>query len=224
VAWVNQNYQYKNHLLSKLTVSQLTYFIIIFHQNKSLAEHILFKKLFNILNEHINIETYSEIQLNKLHSLTNYLSIENAVLLYENSINITKYNAHKLLQFIKDKNKFINKDITIAWGSGNHANVEENISEHYKKHVLSDTENKYWELLLDCKSYQDYAIESFYKMSNVIVHSNGTNVYLSGFYGNVFIIGRYDKDVFGISSCYYVESGEKYGRKQDFCFGIMFNN
>ena len=99
VAWVNQD-KYKNHLLSTLTDPQLSYFIIIFYQNKSLAEHILFKKLFNILNEYVNIETYSKTDLNKLQMLTNYVSIQEAVLIYQNSINITKYNVRKLLQFI----------------------------------------------------------------------------------------------------------------------------
>lgn len=222
VAWVNQD-KYKNHLLSTLTDPQLSYFIIIFYQNKSLAEHILFKKLFNILNEYVNIETYSKTDLNKLQMLTNYVSIQEAVLIYQNSINITKYNVRKLLQFIKDKDKFINKEMNIVWGPGNHANVEENINEHYKKHVLSNWEAQYWKSL-NCESYRDYAIESFYKIKNVMVHSNGKNVYLSGFYGNVFIIGRYEDDVFGISSCYYVESGVKCGRERDFCFEIVFNN
>jgi hypothetical protein len=39
-------------------------------------------------------------------------------------------------------------------------------------------------------------------MSNVIVHSNGTRVFISGSFGDVFIIGRFEGVQLGISSCY----------------------
>jgi hypothetical protein len=36
----------------------------------------------------------------------------------------------------------------------------------------------------------------------VIVHSNGTRVFISGSFGDVFIIGRFEGVQLGISSCY----------------------
>ena len=130
-------------------------------------------------------------------------------------------NIESLIQtIIKDiENNF---NFNIKWGPGNHKNIAININEHFKKHVLSE-EGKYWFKILDkidYTSYQKYAIDSFYKMKKVIIHTNGVDVYLSGFYGNIFIIGRYDNNIFGISSCYYVESGEKLGRYKGLCLQL----
>ena len=166
--------------------------------------------------------TISElIKLNKIVS-NNKLSLDITIKLFEkfNTINITEHNVYKLFLYSKDiENNF---GLNIKWGPGNHKNITDNITNHFKKHVLSE-EGKYWLKILDsldCKSYEKYAIESFYKMKDIIIHTDGTKVYLSGFYGNVFIIGRYHNNVFGISSCYYVESGEKLGRYKGFCLKL----
>lgn len=135
---------------------------------------------------------------------------------------ITSSNIRKLLLFIRDKPYFSNKS-RVKWRS------KECLVQHYRKHVLSSEENNkvlpvecvYWKYLLkniECASYERYAIDSFYKMKNVIVHTDGAEVWLSGFHGNVFIIGRYSDKVFGISSCYYVVDGEKQGRYKGLCF------
>lgn len=50
--------------------------------------------------------------------------------------------------------------------------------------------------------YQDFAIENSRVMTNVIVHSNGTRVFISGSAGDAFIIGRFEGAQLGISSCY----------------------
>ena len=50
--------------------------------------------------------------------------------------------------------------------------------------------------------YRDFAIESSRVMTNVIVHSNGTRVFISGCAGDAFIIGRFEGAQLGISSCY----------------------
>jgi hypothetical protein len=50
--------------------------------------------------------------------------------------------------------------------------------------------------------YRDFAIDHSRVMSNVIVHSNGTRVFISGSFGDVFIIGRFEGVQLGISSCY----------------------
>jgi len=227
VAWLYKNHQHKNYFFSKLSSPQISQFITYYYQNKQLTEYILSKKLYNILNCSIDLENYD---LNKLNLLANNIPIHQAILLCQTSANITKYNANDILKFIHDKENFINKKIKIEWGPGNHKDPKLNLIEHYQKHVLSKetvpfNELAHWKSLLTdptCESYGKYAIESFYKMQNVIVHSNGTHVYLSGFYGTVFIIGRYNGDVFGISSCYVVESGEKNGRFKYKCFDISF--
>jgi hypothetical protein len=50
--------------------------------------------------------------------------------------------------------------------------------------------------------YRDFAIDSSRVMTNVIVHSNGIRVFISGCAGDAFIIGRLDGAQLGISSCY----------------------
>ena len=129
----------------------------------------------------------------------------------------------KILLYLWDENK-----INIGWWACNHGNVIKNIEEHFIKHVyhVLSCEGVYWKSLLDeisCDSYKKYTIDVFYKMKNVIVHTDGINVYLSGFYDNVFIISRYHDDIFGISSCYYVENGEKNGRYKGICFELFLN-
>jgi hypothetical protein len=224
VAWVNKDHRYKHHLFLKLSSLQISQFILIFHKNKSLAEYILLHKLYRILDDRIDFEKYEFQELKKMNDLIQCIPIPQLVLLYDNSKNINKNNYGNLLKFIYDKQNFINQKIPIVWGPGNYKDIKTNIEEHYKKHVLCESEGQYWLQILDGMTYEQYAIDSFYKMSHIIVHSNGKCVYLSGFYGNIFIIGRYDKDVFGISSCYYVPGGEKNGRKNDMCFKIKLKN
>ncbi len=50
--------------------------------------------------------------------------------------------------------------------------------------------------------YRDFAIENSRVMTNVIVHSNGTRVFISGCQGEAFVIGRFEGAQLGISSCY----------------------
>jgi hypothetical protein len=62
--------------------------------------------------------------------------------------------------------------------------------------------------------YKKFPVEKFYHMKKIILHSNGKEVYLSGFYGNFFIVGRIglSDELFLISSCYYVTDADKKGR------------
>jgi len=229
VSWIYEKHQYKHHIISKLSPLQIKYFIFIFNKNKSLAEYILINKLYNLFDIHDTINNkYTNKELIKLHMLAEYIPIQKGILLCTriNIDKINKYNVIPLLQFIDNEHNFINKKINIVWGPGNHGDLTKNVTEHFKKHVMSEMENKYWSSLLpdiSYESYKNYAIKSFYKMKKVIIHSNGKFVYLSGFYNNVFIVGRYQEKVFGISSCYYVENGKKNGRKNDMCFKINFN-
>ena len=188
--------------------------------------------------------TVSElIKLNKI-VLNNKLSLELVIKIFDRfkTINITEYNVNKLSLYLRDINKF-NK-LNIKWGPGNHKSITNNINEHFNKHVLSE-EGEHWHKILNkmnckstnsanknccildkgnlkvsLKSYEKYAIDSFNKMKNVIIHTDGVNVHLSGFYNNIFIIGRYDNETFGISSCYYVETGEKSGRYKGLCLKL----
>ncbi len=224
-AWLETNKHYKSNLINKLTLQQYNNFLQLFFENKIQTEQLLFKKLFNLFDSN-NLGTYNYKQLIKLNNIANHVGLEDAIRLF-NKINyqkINKYNAKNLLLYLNDEDKFKCGKINIDWGPGNHGNINNNIAQHFIKHVLSE-EGEYWKTLLteiNYDNYKKYAIDAFYKMKNVIVHSNGFDVYMSGFYGNIFIIGRYHKWVFGISSCYYVESGEKHGRFNNYCFGIDF--
>jgi len=226
VAWLNKDQKYKCHLISKLTDLQYHNFLILFVKNKTQTEYILFKKLY-ILFDSCNLGVYEEKEIIKLNEIAKNISLESTVELFDriNYQNINTHNAKKILLYLRDENNFKKNKINIGWGPGNHGDPITNIEEHFIKHVLSE-EGMHWKLLLDkisCDSYKKYAIDAFYKMKNVIVHTDGTNVYLSGFYENVFIIGRYHNDIFGISSCYYVENGEKNGRYKGICFKLILN-
>jgi len=222
-SWLKTNKQYKYNLISKLTQNQYNNFIYQFFVNKEQTSYILFKRL-NVLFGCSKLKSYTTSELIKLNNIVsnNKLSLDLTIKLFDifKTTNITEYNIDKLCLYIKDiENNF---NFNIKWGPGNHKNIAININEHFKKHVLSE-EGKYWFKILDkidYTSYQKYAIDSFYKMKKVIIHTNGVDVYLSGFYGNIFIIGRYDNNIFGISSCYYVESGEKLGRYKGLCLQL----
>lgn len=106
----------------------------------------------------------------------------------------------------------------IEWGPGNNGNPHNNMIKHKVKHLL-----ELQELLSSGKhieEYIKYAVDVFYYMTDVIVHSNGRGSYMSGFFEKMFIVGRYEGEVFGISSCYLVESGIKEGRLKDECFRV----
>lgn len=226
-AWLNTpDYKYKYHLISKLTSVQYNNFLELFIKNKNHATYILFKK-FYILFDLNNLDTFSESELIKLNKITKLIPLNVAIDVFKkiNYTRVTERNVKKLLLYLTDVNNFKNNKINIAWGPGNHGNVTNNIQEHYIKHILSE-EKIYWEGILgeiNADSYAQYAIDNFYKMKNVIIHTDGINVYLSGFHNNIFIIGRYDdNNVFGISSCYYVEGGAKPGRYSGMCFELNF--
>ena len=224
VAYMHNNFHHKYNLINKLSQIQYDNFIKLFLINKQQAIFILYKKLNNILNYSFKNE-FSEKELLKFNMILNVLPFDDAIKLFMkvNTNFINTNNATKLLKYIMDENKFIN--MNIGWGPGNHKDVSTNIKEHYFKHVLSDVEKEKWNLLgiNNYETYKNYAISKFYEMKNIIVHTDGNKVYMSGFYGNVFIIGRYHDDTFGISSCYYVESGRKLGREHNACFRIFFH-
>lgn len=203
-AWLKINYKYKLHLIGYLTIKQYDNFRLMFYRNPKQAEYILIKKMYLLFD--IQLKNYNPQELIKLYKIAQRVGIFEAVKLFKkfNYNMITIYNADKFLLYLRDLDNFKN----ISWGPGNHKNINDNVTNHYIKHVLS-SEYKYWKFIHNEGEYKQYAIDAFYKMIKIIIHTDGKNVYLSGFYNHVFIIGRYHNDTFGISSCYYVENGEK---------------
>jgi len=223
--------QNKLRLINNLNIQQLQNFITLFNQNAKQADYIL-----------LNVPDYFNITItNKIYKLIKLgfdLKFVNKV---EYNL-ITKYNIKDIVRYLNDDVKFKNRTINVKWGPGNNKDIETNIVKHYEKHVLDIDEKAFWNQTLSEQTllqYEQYAIDNFYKMTNVMVHTNGKNVHLSGFYGNVFIVGRYDKNtecgsfdssaetdksisLFGISSCYYVNSN-KTGRENTCCFTMSFN-
>lgn len=223
VAWLNINPQYKNHILKTLNELQYFNFLMLFFKNRILAEFIFCKKLYHVLYlTNIDYTQDELIKINKLLNISLKLLKLSDIFHKIHYPYVNKHNIHNLLLLINDFHG--KKNTCIAWGPGNHENPIVNVKAHYHKHILSD-EGVYWkDLLTDftLDHYKNYAIDSFYKMEKVIVHTNGKHIYLSGFYGNVFIVGRYHENIFGISSCYYVINGEKAGRYKNKCFDIEF--
>ena len=146
----------------------------------------------------------------------------------KNITKITPYNIDNIfMMFILTKiDKFIGFE---SWGLGNNKTQELNIINHHKKHVIDGNDKENWEPYLknqDCKSYETFAIDKSKYMKNKIVHTNGTKVYLSGFYDKILIIGRLDNNnKLGISSCYIVYE-DSFSKKLDIfnkeaCFHII---
>lgn len=159
---------------------------------------------------------YEKKDLSKLNKVLVIIEDNYRILERVDYRSITKHNISDIKLFLRDEELFVNHQLEIKWGPGNHADIATNVSEHYLKHKDEFTWNS-------IKEYQNYPIKYFYQMKDVCVHSNGVHTYLSGFYNNVFIIGRYHQDIFGISSCYYVESGSKPGRYNNLCFKLQFS-
>jgi|SRR5579872_547403 len=115
-------------------------------------------------------------------------------------------------------------------GSWNHSTPESNLKAHYEKHIKNPLED--WERYINLprsqitpQIYHNFALETSTKMTNVMVHTNGCKVYLSGVYQRVLIIGRLDLNLqLGISSCYVI-TNESFERKMkvfrdNVCFNI----
>ena len=223
VAWVYENHKYKNSIMKNLSSKNIKGFIRLFNVNKCIAIYILTKRLFKLLQLPCDlILKYDTKDLCKVNMLLEFMSVDLLIAFLPrcNLERITKHNIRDVIRYYNDYQQIMNT--TSQWGPGNHSNIDENITQHYIKHVLSD-EGRYWESLLSDmseESYKDYAQNMFKRMERVVIHSNGRQTYMSGFYGKVFIVGRYNEGVFGISSCYYVNNGEKPGRYIDTCINI----
>jgi len=228
VVWINERIIRRTYLIKNLNTKQYNKFLTIFFEDKKKAEVLI--KMKSLLSFNFNLTQCTTKKLIRFHHILKTNNFEYD--LYTEKLfdicdhkYITQYNYSKLLCYIKDLNDFEKRILKIRWGPGNHKTIKKNVNAHYVKHPLSNNEKEHWKYILgnvNQHTYELYAINSFYKLKNVIVHTDGVNVFLSGFYNNVFIIGRYCDAVFGISSCYYVESGEKLGRYSGKCFEIIF--
>lgn len=209
--------------------------------NESKLMFILSKRSFSLLyltREIIEKYTCKELRkievLRDICTLNKIVAVSNVVDLHH----ITRRNVVDLYKYVSNLDKFCLRQIDIDWGPGNNKNSHTNAIEHYKKHAQyknlseddllkarDDYETEYLEwskILFDDKLYLKYPVEHFYNMKDVMVHTNGKGVYMSGFYMNVFIVGRYEGDKFGISSCYYVKNGRKKGREVNKVFDLTF--
>lgn len=200
---------------------------------------ILSRKLYILFDRYNIIQSYTCKQLQKIVNLSKIIPLNNILCILQRVQieKVTQFNVKDLYKFISNIDQFINGSVNIQWGPGNNRYPNINSIKHYKKHVDSSYEQHYlneyqdWEQLgdklsvdfNDCPMYINYAIDKFYQMSDVMVHTNGKGVYMSGFVMNVFIVGRYDKDTFGISSCYYVKSRKRMGRETDRVFDVTFD-
>lgn len=200
----------------------------LFDFSRDLFEVILRRRLYSLLD--IPFELLNDRKISALNKIDSFLRSENittddmiTVLTKCDLSKVTTYNISDVVKYLNDQPKWSKNKI--KWGAGNNSDVDSNIQQHYFKHVLSD-EGKFWHKLgvITLNDYLQYPLDNFGRMKKVLVHSNGVSTYLSGFVDHIFIIGRYDKNDFGISSCYYVESGEKPGRYSDMLFDVKIQD
>ena len=193
---------YKLHLLRSLTSEYLDAFLrLLVKENEVYFTLILRCKLFPLLHLHsAYFAKYNPANLKKIATLSIIIPLEDVVAVLDvvDIEGVTKCNIRDLSKFVKHTNLFARRQVQINWGPGNNGCARKNAVEHCKKHALYNTEytntEEYleWErILADDELYTNYSIKHFYAMRDVIVHSNGRGVYLSGFYFNVFIVGRY---------------------------------
>jgi hypothetical protein len=195
----------------------------LFNIDKEIAVYILVKRLWRLFQ--LSTKILVKYTVKDLHHINNILEVVPSNVLEPilplcNLDKINKHNIHDIIRYLNDYHDLTTREV--EWGPGNHGDINNNIHQHYIKHVLSD-EGYYWKLLLpaiDLVSYMRYAQMAFKRMERIVIHSNGKQTYMSGFFGKVFVVGRYNHGVFGISSCYYVSDGEKPGRYVDECLNI----
>lgn len=232
-AWLKNNTLYKTHLLSFLPSDKAESFLLLIVQSPEKILHILRKRLFVLFDRPELLERYNCRQLSKIAGLSTIIPLANLATVLEkvDLCKITKHNVKDLYKFVSNSLDFSEGRVRIVWGPGNNRYSSLNSVKHYRKHSEYDGEESYcleylqWEKMdmNDYPTYSEYALDSFYKMKDVLVHTNGRGVYLSGFHGNVFIVGRYNGDEYGISSCYYTDTPRKLGRELDAVFSLDFN-
>ena len=237
-AWLAEDTKYKLKLISSLPeeyISKCNNLVVYSSGNADIDRNLMFilsKRLYTLLNLPSNyIREYTCTELKKIHTLTSVLPLNQVMctLTLVPLRTITQLNVVNLYKFVSNYDNFRDGLVPIAWGPGNNKDSLINAIKHYEKHTLYNQNKEYddeylkWRYILSNNDlYIEYPVKYFYKMKDVMVHTNGKGVYLSGFYHNVFIVGRYEGDTFGISSCYYVKSRRKPGREINRVFDINF--
>ena len=216
VNWSHDSHEYKRALAREIDKAQLHIISKLLKIDTELVTFVLAKKLYNLLECPDILLKYTHKELKKLSRLIECSSAYSLcrVLTKVPLDKLTTKNVKDLYKYIRDFNDFYSGTLCVGWGPGNNKYPEVNALQHMRKHYTDPLQHN--------NTYVQCPIDVFYYMRDVIVHSNGRGTYLSGFYNNTFVVGRYEGDVFGISSCYYVESGIKDGRLKDYCF-CMWN-
>lgn len=238
------NIEYKTHLLSFLEPIHIEAFLkLVQIGDPSIVTFILSKKLFALLElESIELVVgYSFDNLKKISTLCHAERLSNIIVVLQrvDILKTTEYNIKDLYKYVSNVNNFISGKVPIQWGPGNNKHPQLNAYNHCIKHTECNSdyahEHTEWEQIHKSKVkfnniadlYNNHAVKCFYKMTDVIVHTNGRGVYMSGYYTTanikIFIVGRYDKNVFGISSCYCVSPYKKLGRHSDKVLDIVFD-
>lgn len=209
-SWFETKTFYKKLILGQLPDDIVEKFLFVLENNTKAAEWLFQTKTFVLLKisiNNFNSLTFKDVKLfAKL--LANGITTSEIDYLLQINTNINNITTHNVKDFIWIS-KNIQNTTEVIWGPGNCDTIQENIESHYKKHVFAP--NEIWEIN-STKEYEEFAIKHFENVTNKIIHTNGKTVFVSGFYGKYFIIARVDKCFLSISSCYYVESGEKTGR------------
>jgi len=206
----------------------------LFHQHRPIFDLIANRKLWALTSLKISSLTKYEDKsyLIRMNKVLSFVSADDLDRLLKANINphlITPLNKSDLICLLDMRESFESRSVCIQWGPGNHGDPDLNLERHWHKHVEPDnSERPYWSKVLpdltDPNSYGSYAVESFYQMTDVMVHTSGVGAHLSGFVGNIFIVGRLDHQVFGLSSAYVVlTSDKKGGRMKTKCFDLAFS-
>jgi hypothetical protein len=223
-----QNHIYINKLLSSIPTIYKDKIMNLLNHDWKLSMYIIKKKILKLLDLPIVTligKTYNElVKIYKIMDKCN-ISIKDVLTLIENCNldKVTIYNIKDIIRYLNEYNYLIDGKISINWGPGNNKDIQDNILNHYNKHILSE-EGKNW-ITSNNKTldwYTNFPLENFTKMEKIVIHTDGKKTYLSGFYGKIFIVGRYCGDKFGISSSYYVPDGEKKGRYANSCIKLSY--
>jgi len=244
--WINDNHIYKSKVIEDIPNEYIIVFIdyLMNSDNVQIPLYILKKRIYMIFlipYKLLSNRSFQEIdKIYKFIKLAN-ITIHDMILLLNkcNLDKITLYNVNDVLKYIKNYDSLISGKTKIEWGPGNHGESDKNVLMHFIKHVITDkTEGELIKNILVNNNlssnnndnvndyytmyqlYKNYPIMNFTKMEKITIHTNGKHTYMSGIYQNMFIVGRYTNDVFGISSCYYLFSGDKIGRHNTKCVDL----
>jgi hypothetical protein len=241
---VSSNPIYKSRLLSGLTEHQLSILPSLFSINPTLGKTLVERRLHRVLSlpyevlsdvvlgqprtyhrdsppglSQDSMSQYNVSDLKRIDDLLAYVDVERYGVVFLSRVILSRATKHNIASIMLH---LTSPPSHVGWGPGNHNDITTNVLEHYKKHIVDNSdERQQWEKIIghvpSLEEYRDYP--RYDVLERVVVHSNGQWLYVSGFMpdGHIFVVCRYHNSTLGISSCYYVESGEKEGRYRDRC-------